>query len=140
MEKILNKTQKKVARKITIGIVLLFLIYFIFTLISINHYLNEYGYSISELPKTVAVYFHLNSGFTVKQTEDNKFTFIGRTDDIYENFLKKEGYKIERYGASVIYTKNENGKQIRISIVGTNSWCHWFRIYIIDGAKIEDFI
>ena len=77
MKKILSR--KNVVIIITI---FLFLDYFIFTLININNYLNEYGYTIKELPKTVAVYFHLSKGFTVKQTGDNKYVFIGRHDYI----------------------------------------------------------
>ena len=134
------KRNGKLIRKIITFVTIILLIYFIFTLISINHYLNKYGYSIKELPQTVAVYFHLSKGFTVQQTENNKSTFIGRHDDIYEKLLKKQGYKADRYGAGVFYTKNENGKQIKLSIIGTSSWCHWFRVYMLDGAKIENLL
>lgn len=136
MKNILKKFHKNMIKKIIMCIVLLFLVYFIFTLISINYYLNKYGYSVRELPKTVAVYFHLSKGFTVEQTEDGKYIFIGRHDDIYEEILKKEKFEADRYGASVLYTKYEDGKQIRLSIVGTNYWCHWFRIYRLEGTKI----
>lgn len=141
MKKILNKFYEKLIGKIIIASLLLFLLYFIVTLIGINHYLNEYGYGINELPKTVAVYFNLSKGFTVEQKEDGESVFIGRHDYIYEDLLKKKGYyETDRYGAMGLYTKNEKGEETRIDILSTNDWCHWFRIYIIDGAKIEDFI
>ena len=129
-------------KKIFIVIIaVIFLVYFIFTLISINHYLNKYGYSVRELPKTIAVYFHLSKGFTVEQTEDGKSTFIGRSNYIYDNVLKKKGYyESDRHGESGIYTKNENGKLYRLNLLNSNNWCHWFRIYILDGGKIEDFL
>lgn len=136
MKNILEKFHKNMIKKIILFIVLLFLVYFIFTLISINYYLNKYGYSVRELSETVAVYFHFSKGFIVEQTEDGRFTFIGRWDDIYEEILKKEKFEVDRYGASVLYTKYEDGKQIRLSIVGTNYWCHWFRIYRLEGTKI----
>lgn len=140
MKIILSKTHKKAIRKVTIVVILLFLAYFIFTIININRYLNEYGYSNKELPKTLAVYFHLSKGFTVEQKEDNKFIFIGRHDDIYNDVLREKGYFVERLGASSIYTKNENNEKSSIYILDTSDWCHWFRVYEIEGTRIEDFI
>ena len=55
---------KKIIVKIIIGIILLFLIHFIGTTIAINYYLKEYQFSSKELPKTIAVYYHMNKGFT----------------------------------------------------------------------------
>lgn len=135
--------KKILSRKniIIIIAILLFLAYFVFTLININHYLNEYGYTIKELPKTVAVYFHLSKGFTVKQTRDNKYVFIGRHDYIYNNVLKKKGYyEHDRAGDMAIYTKNNDDGQSTLSILNSSDWCHWFRVYKITGGKIEDFI
>ncbi|MCI8641290.1 MAG: hypothetical protein HFJ59_05415 [Clostridia bacterium] len=128
-------------KKVIILFAFLFLAYFVFTVINIKYYLKEYGYSIKELPKTIAVYFHLSKGFTVEQNENDKSIFIGRHNYIYDNVFKKNGYyNSERLGNSVIYIKNENGKQIRLYVLSTDDWCHWFRIYKIEGAKIEDFI
>lgn len=141
MKKILKKYNNKLIKKIVFSIVILILVYFIFTVISINHYLNKYGYSVRELPKTVAVYFRLSNGFTVQQTDDNKSTFIGRANYIYDEVLNKKGYyELERYGNSGIYIKNENCKLYRLDLLNSSNWCHWFRIYILDGGKIEDFL
>lgn len=138
MERILNKV---VIRKVIIVIIFLLFAYFIFTLIGINHYLNEYGYGIRELPKTVAVYFHLSKGFTVNQDEDGSYIFIGRHDYIYDEVLKKKGYyESDRLGLSGIYTKNGDEAEPNLYVLSTTDWCHWFRIYIMDGGKIEDFM
>lgn len=138
MKKILSQKRKKVI----ICIIFLILTYFLFTAIQINHYLNEYGYGIKELPKTVAVYFHLSKGFTVMQKENDTSVFIGRHDyNIYDKILAKRGYyRREKFGTSTIYMKNENQKKFKLYVEATNNWCHWFRIYNIRGAKIEDFI
>lgn len=140
MKIILSKIHKKIIKKVIIIAIFLFFIYFIFTVININHYLNKYGYGIRELPKTVAVYFHFSKGFTVEQNENNKSIFIGRHDYIYDDILKKKGYyESDRMGQLGMYTKNENEKQYKVYLLSTNDWCHWFRIYNIDGVKIEDF-
>lgn len=142
MKKILSEYNKKViVRTVIIVVTLLFLTYFIVTLININHYLNEYGYGIKELSKTVSVYFHLSKGFTVEQNEDGKSVFIGRHDYIYDDILNKKGYyKFDMSGSLSIYTKIGYEEQSKLYVLSTNDWCHWFRIYVIDGAKIEDFL
>lgn len=139
MGKILSESNKKVT--IITVIVLLFLAYFVITLININHYLNEYGYGIKELPKTIAVYFHLSKGFSVEQNEDGTSIFIGRHDYIYDDVFNKNGYyEFDRAGLLGIYTKVGYEEQSKLYVLSTNDWCHWFRIYKMDGAKIEDFI
>ena len=141
MEKMLNQFHKNVIKKVLFVGVLLFFAYFIITLISINHYLNEYGYGFKEHTKTVAVYFHLSKGFTVEQNKNGKSVFIGRHNYIYDDILKKKGYyESDRYGFSRIYTKIGDGEQSKLYLLSTNYWCHWFRIYELDGAKIEDFL
>lgn len=142
MKKILSKSKKNLIIKIIIIVfILLFMAYFIVTLININHYLNKYGYSIKELPKTVAVYFHLSKGFTVEQNEDGSSIFIGRHYYIYDDVLNKKGYyESDRLGLLVVYTKNGTKESSKLNLLSTDDWCHWFRIYKMDGAKIEDFI
>lgn len=77
----------------------------------------------------------------MEQNEDGKSVFIGRHDYIYDDILNRKGYyKSDMSGSLSIYTKIGYEEQSKLYVLSTNDWCHWFRIYVIDGAKIEDFL
>lgn len=134
---------KKLKRLISCIVVLLIL-YLAVSVGGICKYLNEYGYSISLLPQTLAVHFGISDGFTVYTNPDNDTSiFIGDHYYIYEDLFKKYGYyECERLGLVGLYNKTGDRKDtVDFSICSQNEWCHWFRIYsITDGYKIEDFI
>ncbi|MDE6712256.1 MAG: hypothetical protein K2K20_00765, partial [Lachnospiraceae bacterium] len=112
-------------------IIILFLTLWVgISIVGINEYLKEYGYSTNEMPQTLAVYFLLTKGFTVAENE-NSSTFIGNHYYIYDDILEKNGYHLtEQMGTLYIY---ENEEQSIIRITSSHDWCHWFRIYTIDG-------
>lgn len=128
-------------KKIIISIALLliaFIGFSVVSLINISKYLKEYGYDNSKLLDTYCVYLGLEKGFTV-ELNDGYTTFIGTDDtEVYEKALKKKGYnQVEQMGTDYFF---ENDKKEKIVIGATDKWCHWFRVFILDGKyKIEDF-
>lgn len=132
------KSNKKLIIVLIISIVVFLILWVGYTLYQISYYLKEYGYGMNELPKTVAVYFHLSKGFTVEEVEETGASiFIGRHNYIYDDVLKKKGYEqIDRNGTLIIY-KNKDGSIIKIG--EQSEWCHWFRVYVITD-RIENFV
>lgn len=129
--------KKKIVVGIIIGLIILFMSNLIINVVAIKSYLNKYGFSANELPKTIAVYYHLNKGFTVKEFEDGQTLFIGSHNNIYGKLLEKKGYHfIYQEGNSLGY-ENESGDVIRLFL--SNDWCHYFRVYTMN-AKVEDII
>lgn len=133
----------KTVKKVSIGALLVILLYLTITVAGTYKYLREYGYSANYLPQTLAVYFGMSNGFTVYDKPDSDISvFIGRHDYIYEEVFDKYGYhETERQGLLGYYGKsddNSNGRSFEI--MSHNEWCHWFRVYSIsDGYRIEDF-
>lgn len=84
------------------------------------------------------VYLGLEKGFTAT-SNDGYTTFIGTEDtEVYEKALKKKGYnQVEQMGTDYFF---ENDKKEEVVIGATDKWCHWFRVFTLDGKhKIEDF-
>lgn len=143
MREDIQKTKgKRTKLKIFITIIIILLLYAGIIIGGTYKYLKEYGYGVDELPKTLAVYFHLSKGFTVEKEESGDSIFIGREDlTTYTHFAEKRGYKSEQYGSMIAYIQsNSKNEEWDFSITATEEWCHWFRIYIIDNDyRIEDF-
>lgn len=132
------KLKRKEIILFSVTIILFLTLWVGISIVGINEYLKEYGYSTNEMPQTLAVYFLLTKGFTVAENEDvTASTFIGNHYYIYDNILEKNGYHLtEDMGNLYIY---ENEDQSIIRITPSHDWCPWFRIYTIDG-KIEDLL
>ena len=139
----IQKTKRKRTKLIIfITITIILLSYAGITVGGTYKYLKEYGYGVDELPKTLAVYFHLSKGFTVEEKVNGDSIFIGRENlTVYNYFAAKHGYKNEQYGLTLAYKQSNSKKEVwDFSITATEDWCHWFRVYIIDNDyRIEDF-
>jgi len=130
-------------KKIILVLFILVAVFFVGTELCIMKYLKEYGYGIKELPQTTMVYFNLSKGFTVERTDDNHSVFIGRSNYIYDKVFDRKGYyESDRMGLDGFYSKKGEGREDNyhdFSIVSSNDWCHWFRVYEISGHTIEEF-
>lgn len=143
MKEGIKKTNRKRTKlKIFMSISCVLLLYIGITIGGIYKYLKEYGYGVKELPQTVAVYFHLDDGFTVKEKENGSSVFIGRENLLfYNDLIKKYGYReIDRLGTVFVYKKEDSEEITDFTVSATGDWCHWFRVYVItNDYKIEDF-
>lgn len=142
MKNIEKKTSRKRTKlKIFVTIIIVLFIVILIPIGGIYKYLKEYGYGAEELPQTLAVYLHLDEGFTVKK-EDGVSIFIGRENLLfYSDLVEKYGYReIEQSGNDLFCEKSEGEEDTGFVIGATEDWCHWFRIYVINNDyKIEDF-
>lgn len=111
------------------------LLFLIVTATAIYHYLTEYGFTANELTSTMAVYFHMDDGFTVRNNKEYS-TFIGNTSiTYYADLMVEKGYKVEQSGSTLFVT---NDDEETIAIDASPQWCHWFCVYTIEGNKLED--
>ena len=105
-------------------------------------YLKEYGYGTGEIPKVLAVYFHLSDGYTVKKEKDGQSLFIGNADSSYyeESWNPKCYQCVDREGQELFFeTKVGAPKPEKFEISTTEKSCHWFGIYLMtNGQTVEN--
>ena len=131
-------------KKFIFGVVISLLCFIIAFMIAFNlsydtKYLKECGYSIKDIPKTIAVSLNLSKGFIIGKNEYGGTIFIGDEEyEIYENMLTEMGYyEIYRMGLLGFYSENINDEFEQSDFTIMNSgYYHWFRVYEISNETI----
>ena len=138
--KLVRKIMRKIFIVLEIALVIA-LVWSAYVSCASYRYLKEHGYGKSEIPKVLAVYYHLSDGFTLKSSKDGSSEFIGNADSTYyEDSWKPSEYKYsDRLGRTIFYVaKDKKTKPQKFEIDLTEDSCHWFAIYQMDhGQTIE---
>ena len=133
----------KIFKRITAGILIIFILVILVIVGGTYKYLREYGYTVYALPQALSVYFGVSEGSTIYEILDCESSiFIGKSDYDYSWFFQKHGYdQVDRYGSVVYYKKQDSINEFYDFVVwSTDNWCYFFRLCSIgNGYKIEDF-
>ncbi|MCR5736083.1 MAG: hypothetical protein K6G64_00365 [Eubacterium sp.] len=139
--KLVKKIMRKIMLVLEIALVIV-LAWSAYVSCASYHYLKEYGYGKGEIPKVLAVYYHLSDGFTLKSNKDGSSEFIGNADfSYYQDTWKPKRYQcVDREGQDLFFeTKVGTPKPKQFEISTTKKSCHWFGIYLMsNGQTIEN--